>query len=485
MATLSYDLVVLGGDFAGLVAATLCASRGMRVLVAETSKRSDTYRLDGEQMPAAPLVITGTEDSALERVIQELHFQHLLKRRLEVLDPPCQLLSQNVRLEAHSDRLRFSRGVQRELGSDEDWLLAADRAQEAFGSLLQADSCMPPTGFWERRELGKFVSNYQSASEAWFDTAHSTESEALSDIALNAIAGTTEGSAFSRARAFAISRRGITGVKGDWESWRSLFEDKFKSHNGEFRRLQPQSLHVGWGKVTGLSSLDDEISCEHLIAAMPAHELVPLFSKKAPKRLVELAEAATPLAFRYTLNLIVHMSGIPEGMGKLAWSQLDPQVLGTGGGFASFNIRPAAQAGRAIVSMQGLAPASDEGTPELEGMREAMLAHAHQLMPFLGAHLDSIDSPHEPVDAGHTRDLPELVAPTPVWDCPTDETLQLPAMPYAVGLKHLTMASAQTLPSLGLEGQFIAGWSAAKLASSNTSKRKPSGKQPLLAESHS
>ena len=62
-----------------------------------------------------------------------------------------------------------------------------------------------------------------------------------------------------------------------------------------------------------------------------------------------------------------------------------------------------------------------------------------------------------------------------------DATLKLPALPYLVGPKHMCVASAQTLPTLGWQGQFIAGWSAAKLASAGMGKRKSTAKPSVLA----
>jgi hypothetical protein len=52
-----YDVIALGDDLAGLIAATLCARRGLRVLVARTPEsppedyRLGPYRLSREPMP--------------------------------------------------------------------------------------------------------------------------------------------------------------------------------------------------------------------------------------------------------------------------------------------------------------------------------------------------------------------------------------------------------------------------------------------------
>lgn len=482
MATLNYDLVVLGDDFAGLVTACLCATRGMRVLLAHIDEPRESYRFDDESLPIEPIFLSGLQSPAAERVIEELHFQHLFKRRLHPLEPACQLLAPNLRLEVDTDKLRFSQSLQRELGADNGWLLAAEEAQANFPELLTTDACIPPSGFWERREVAKLLDPIHERSESWLAEAHSNEAELLSDLALCGELGAIPEHAFSRARSLVTLRHGLAELDGDREAWHSIFIDKFKSHNGQVRRVLPQALDMSWGKVTGLKTLEDHISCDFLVSALPVGELLPLFGNKPPRRLQELTEQVVPSAFRYTLNLLVHMNGLPEGMGQIAWSQLYPGQPPTGGNFASFSTRAAAQSGRAIVTMQGLVEVDQDGAPKLQGMREAMLDHARERMPFLDMHLEACDSPHAPPADGHTRELGHPLPPAPVWQCPEDATLKLPALPYLTGVKHLCLANAQTLPFLGLQGQFIAGWSAAKLASASMGKRKAPVKTSVLAQ---
>ena len=83
MPTSSYDVVVVyGNDIAGLITATLCARRGSRVLLLRTQKRPYSYQLGNQTVPrrAAPLV--GLSAPAVTRVLEELHFEHVLRRKL-------------------------------------------------------------------------------------------------------------------------------------------------------------------------------------------------------------------------------------------------------------------------------------------------------------------------------------------------------------------------------------------------------------------
>lgn len=481
MASLSYDVIVLGDDFTGLLAATLCAARGMRVLLAQTRKATPTYRLGKETLPAEPLVLVGLDRPGIERVVAELNFDHLMRRRLVPRDPPLQLLGPRLRLELHQDEDRLSTALQREAQVSPAWMAASEQPQADLDALLDESVCMPGTGFWERRELSKRMPSAHAAAEAWMQDAHSDSEDFLVDLCHLAATGGAGADALSRARSTASLLSGVPALSGEQHEWRSLFLEKFQSHSGEQRIVDPQSIETSWGKVTGLDTVDDEVRCEHLIAAMPAHQLLPLLGAKAGKRLSQAGVLPRPTAFRYTLNLIVHASGLPEGLSSLACSMLDPTEAPTEGNYALFSTRPAASPGKAILSIEGLAPTDESGGPAIEGMREALLDHALDRMPFLDAHIEQVDSPHEEAEAGSKRDLSAPLDPRPVWKSPTGAQLQIGCLPYAGGVKQLWLASEQTLPSLGLEGQFIAAYSAAKLASVGASKGKSSGKPTVLS----
>ncbi len=485
MATLSYDVIVLGDDLAGLFAAALCASRGMRVLLAEPRKNVSSYRLGKESVPTAPLVLAGLQRPGAERVIAELNFDHLMRRRLETRTPPFQVLGPRLRLEMHPDRHRLAHALRRELGGGNEWLIASEAAQQPLDSLLTEDICMPGTGFWERRELTKRMPVVHQANDAWINSEHSDSEEFLARACTLASGIWVGDDRLACSRGVANALQGVPRLGGEAQAWRSLFLDKLQAHSGERRVLVPETIESSWGKVTGLTSVDDEVRCDHMIAAMPVQELAPLLGAKAAKKLTNIGPLPEVAAFRYTLNLIVHVSGLPEGLSDLAASILEPDESPLDGNYALLSTRPATSPGRAILCIEGLASIAQDGRPNLKGMREALLAHAQAIMPFLDSHTEIVDSPHEACAKGIERDLHEPIAPKPIWTSPVDDHLGMGALAYASGLKQLWLASAQTLPSLGLEGQFIAAFSAAKLVSAGSSKAKSAAKPSVLSASRS
>ena len=78
-----YDLIVLGTDFAGLVAAALVARRGKRVLVIPHGPIDGRYRLArrGFSLDTAPLVHLGALESVvdqLQRLEEEMFLDYLM-----------------------------------------------------------------------------------------------------------------------------------------------------------------------------------------------------------------------------------------------------------------------------------------------------------------------------------------------------------------------------------------------------------------------
>src|SRR5262249_2969453 len=111
-----YDLVVLGDDLAGLIAAALCARRGLRVLIVEApGQPPDKYTVGPLALPRAPLPFVGESSPAVRRVVAELNFIQTMKRRLAPWKPPLQVVLPDARVEVSGDADAVSRELQREL----------------------------------------------------------------------------------------------------------------------------------------------------------------------------------------------------------------------------------------------------------------------------------------------------------------------------------------------------------------------------------
>ncbi|HEY8147176.1 MAG TPA: hypothetical protein VIG06_31055 [Kofleriaceae bacterium] len=497
MPTNHYDLIVLGDDFSGLVAATLCARRGMRVLCATLGRAPTSYQLGPYKLPTEPLPLVGLSSPAVRRVLDELHFQHLLKRKLRTGHPAFQVVGPDLRVSIEPDEATLARELDRELtGSSADPARAVAAAEEAgrlvahLDPVFSMDIAVPPTGFWERREIGRTADRLIEDAGRWSHELGSDLARAV--FSLPAVFGTNADPAalgdVSRARAFTEWRQGVARLPGDWEALRAIFLDKFTSHNGEVRQVVPESLSTSWGKVTGLVlEGGEELGAGHMVSALPVAELAALCEKKVAKRLLEVGEGMHAGSYRYTLNLVLDAVGVPEGMGANVLVVGDPDQPLTGdNALAMFADQPDQEA-RILITVQAICPAPPGGVAELDdrlaNLRVGVRERLESVMPFHSDHVLCAHSPHESAPAeglGEDVAMPPLLSPRPLWRLPPEPLLGVAGLPYQVGIKQFTLGSSQILPGLGLEGEMAVGWCVAKLVCEALGKKKDYLKDEVL-----
>ena len=493
MPTNSYDVLVLGDDFAGLITATLCASRGLRVLLANTG-HDTSYTLGPYRLPTAALPFVGYGSPAVRRVIQELHFEHSLKRKLGDSDAPFQFVGPNVRLNVAVDDQLLRKELEREIpGATAHAADAAHCAMELasfFDSVLAQDIAFPPAGFWERREVGRTAARVAEESQRLKDML-SKDPLIASFVglpaALTANSAPLSPTPESQARCFSLWRQQSPRLVGDWEGLSTLFHQKFASHGGEQRNVRPAALTFSWGKVTGVRlDTGEELGADQVVAAMPVAELAVLTEAKQPKRLLQAAQRIRPAGYRYTLNLVVAEAGIPAGMGDTVLFVNDPNApLTEDNAFAIYRGQADTEA-RVVVTLEATARAPERAS-ELDGafadLRVRLRRQLESVMPFCSDHVLLAHSPHERAPAEGSDGelaLKQPVPPTPLWHSDLDSHLGVSALSYTVGVKHLTLASSQVLAGLGVEGSFAAGWCAAKIVCGN-GRRKELSRPEIIA----
>ena len=485
MPTNTYDLIVLGDDLAGVVAGALCARRGMRVLHARVGVVPEAYQLGPHRLPVRPLVLAGLATPAVKRVIDELHFDHMLKRKLIDHAPPFQLVAPDARIDVTGDDVVLARELTRELPSP---ALASSAIEGAAGLAAQLDAVLgpettfPPAGFWERREVGRSTARLEEEAAAWFAAAADDDlARSFLELpaALHCRTNPLAMSPLGRARTLATWRAGTQRLPGDYQALRDMLTEKMGSHSGEVRSVRPTDLLWSWGKASGIRlESGEELGAEHIIAALPLDQLSPLVDKKSPKQLARLIEGVKPAGWRYALNLVVAEGGIPEGMARTVLVIADPSAPPVGANaFAIHRGEPDSEA-RVVITIEAVCPLPQNGESLQDAfadLRIALRERIDMVMPFIGDHVVLAHSPHEGVPAEGAEgalELAEPIRPLPVWGSTLDPYLGLTAVPYQVGIKHVTMASSQVIPGLGLEGDFIAGACAARIACQSAGKKR-------------
>src|SRR5690348_2779373 len=87
MDTNFYDVVVCGGEIAGLVAAALLARRGFRVLVLGHESDRATFEAGDATLSRAPALLPPLDEPPIARVVKELDCIALVKRRAPSVRP--------------------------------------------------------------------------------------------------------------------------------------------------------------------------------------------------------------------------------------------------------------------------------------------------------------------------------------------------------------------------------------------------------------
>lgn len=514
MPTNSYDLIVVGDDFAGLVAGALCARRGMRVLMLSHGAQPSGYVLGPHRLPVEPLCLAGLGSPLVQRVLEELQIGHTLKRKLVQQPVSFQFASPEVRLDVSADEHNLGSELRRELpqampgnGSTAMVLHGRGGAEDAPaapaepGRIDALDACassaavaqhidvamgidseFPPLGFWKRREIDKGTTRLGDEAEGWL-ARFQDHAAVRTLIALPAVLGTyapaSELGAAALARGFHLWRTGAPRLPGDWEALRELFMERLTKASGETRVARAEGLTYRWGKVNGVRLENgEELGAGYVIAALPLSELVPLVGPKVPKRLSQYAEAVQVAGHRYTWNLVVDQAGVPEGMSSPLLLVTDPEAPLSGANAVGIFLDDPDEQGHVTVTILAVCPPPAEGqtlAQALAALRQEIRGRIDTVMPFLDEHIVVSHSPHEAVPpegihASAAKGMP--LEPAPVWSSQLEAPLGVAAVPYSVGLKHLAVASSQVLPRLGLEGSFAAGWSAARLASDAAGKKR-------------
>lgn len=488
MTTNSFDIVVLGGELSGLIAATLCAERGYRVGLVRGETPPASYAIGDYTLPVEPFSLIGLDAPVVQKAIDELHFAHVLRRKTHDYQPSFQLVTPDARIDVNSDDDELAR----ELGRELDRLIAEvdalprDSAAISGGldPLLSAGG-LDGGGFRQRREHTRLMAQLGERAGELFGNGQPALIRALlaAPSAATCPLASDQLSDIVRLRSFDHWRRGTPRIDGDFAGLVDLLSEKFQNHGGEILDVTPTGLSYGWGgKVTAVNTRSgDKLGCNQLIAAMPIDELAVLLGDKGLKKVGATLEAFEPAAYRYTLNLVVDEAGIPEGMGRTVLCIGDVEAPLVRENFLRVQIGEADDRGRVVITASAICPRPDGSRTledELADLRVRIRESLELVMPFFSQHVLLVHSPHElsPAEGAAVKgeqSVGRAFAPRAIWRVERELGGGFVALPHQVGFKNLIMASAQVLPGLALEGEFAAGLSAARLAAQGAGKRKP------------
>jgi hypothetical protein len=496
-----FDAVVCGSDLAGLVTAALLGRRGMRVLVCGLDRAPATFSAGGYTLSREPGLLPPPEMEPVARVMRELNYVQIVRRRAPALQPAFQVVVPKHRLD-FGPAEAIPRELAREFPGETDTITQAlGRLQETSATLeplLGQDLTLPPDGFWERREVSRVENQLPRATT---DLLAPLAADHPIRAGLTALAALTSGFAAAdlngvvQARAYDLARRGTFRLEGGLTALRALFLDRIGTSSGEVRdKLTPVELVLKRGRVTGLRvrPRDETIGLDHLVWAGPLSGLMQLCGDKASRKLRETASSVRAACYRYTLCLLVRPEAIPAGMGPRVIAVRDPAQPLIEDNALCITVGPEDlkrhQVPLWVDCLVPAAAASGEGY--LPVLRARLRERLGRLLPFFERHLLVLASPHDGLPPEQSDDQPSLEPPEPIPATPMTPALtsELPRVlsvagaPHATGIKNLVLANGENLPGLGREGDFVSAWGAARLIAGPQPKREANPREIVIED---
>jgi len=483
-----YDVIVVGGQLGGAMAAALLAKRGYRVMLVEHDGMGYGYEHGSFLLPYAPFVAPQLRTMPqVEEAFAELGLTTTIQRSLKSHVPDLQLILPKARIDLLHDEGKRLAELQRVFGNRGEQLNAelknAAARHEQSDPFFKERPELPPNGVLEAWALKKQIRKYP-ALEAAFDLG---EGESPMGVLLELLPFVTYAAAargpLPAARTLSQVLKSSTRYPGGREGLRELLCRRLLDLGGDLLWRESaessivESLTFEGGKLVGIQILrsDNLYRSAYMVGATDSAALRRLIADKKPQRkLIELLDLSVVKQFLFAVNWVVDADAIPRGMGDLLLfdtgdQDLEPVLIQL---HNARRIGSKAEDDAVRVVTAGVfvpATARDLGEGYLKLLADRISSHLNDLMPFAKQHLLLSSAPY--LDAGGVRGARLL--PHPLFEVDAEDYLGVTGLSQETPLKNLFLANREVLPGLGLEGEFLAGIRAAKLVQEAMRKKDP------------
>ena len=505
----AYEVIVLGGQLGGAVAAALLAKRGYRVLLIEHDGVGPGYEQGGYLLPFAPFVMPQLKTMpAAEAALSELALNTPVQRAMRHQQPMLQLAMPHQRVDLLAAQLQPGQAhdprtvsLERQLGSEGASLGAElsgleatlESTQAFFRGLLNGPG-LHPDGMMEGWELKSQVKKLPPGLSELGTSPLLRNGGPATDL-LRAwgpflhYAAIPDGP-FAGRRPLAQMVHSLGHYPGGREGLRQLVCKKLLDLGGDILEAEgassavAESLLFEGSRLAGVQVFRNETPyrAQCVIGATDAQALRRLLpDKQKQKGLADLLDLSTIRRFLFTVNWVVKADALPMGMGELLLcddSSVGPLLLqiyparkvdGTTTGAAAAALAIKEEPELRVVCAAAFVPAAirDGGELHQKEVADSISHLMSTLMPFADRHRLVASAPY--LDAGGVRG--SRLMPHPLYELATPAFLGVTGLPIRTPVKNLLLASREVLPSLGLEGEFIAALGAAKRVHESLKKR--------------
>jgi phytoene dehydrogenase-like protein len=482
-----YDVIVLGAQLGGPLAAALLAKRGYRVLYVEHDGLGHGYVHGGFLLPWAPFVAPPLKTMPqVEAALHEVGLNTTVQRALKQHVPDLQLVFERHRLDLHADPARRKAELVREFGDDgakaADALAVLMQQHERSDAFLKETEELPPSGMLGGWKLRREIARHPELGEepALVDSTVPGRLLAALRPFVSYVADADE--PLARTRPLSQVLHAPSRYPGGREGLRELLVKKLQDLGGEALGRETsdswmvEHLTFDGGRASGVRILQssNEYAGAAVVAATDAGALRRLLTdKKKHRALAEQLEQARTQRFLFPVTWVVPAGHLPRGMGELLLLETLDEELGA----LLVQVHPARRASGEeaadlrVVCAGAFVPAKvrELGEEKMEALRARVESHLDRLMPFAREHLACRSAPY--LDGEGARG--SRLLPHPLLSVEGERFVGVTGLSPHTPVKNLFLAGRDVLPGLGLEGELLAGVRAAREVHALLGKKDP------------
>ncbi|MGA9524237.1 MAG: desaturase [Myxococcaceae bacterium] len=480
-----YDVIVLGGQLGGPLAAALLAKRNHRVLYVDHDGLGPGYEHGEWLLPYSPFVSPQLKSMpVVDDALVELGIHTTVQRALRPHEPALQLVLPKHRLDLHADEAKRLAELTREFGE------AGARVSAALSRMVaqheQSDRFfkyidLPPVGLfgpWKlRREIGRRPELRETPALEGQGDPEKLVRELLPFVTWLDAPETP----LAQTRPLSQVLKSPSHWPGGRDGLRELLVRRLIDLGGDVVSRETsdawiaEQLNFEGRKLAGVQLLQSKtvFRAGAFIAATDSGALRRLIpDKKHHRRLTALFDLVETKRYLFTVNWVLAEELLPRGMGELVLTRGQDEL-----GTMLVQLYPARKANGEedpklrVVCAGVFVPAGtrDLGEAHLEALKARIELELERLIPFARGRLQLSSAPY--LDAGSVRG--SRLLPHPLLSIDTESFAGITGIGPKTPVKNLFLASREVLPGLGFEGELLAGIRAARLVQQTLHKKNP------------
>ncbi len=467
------DLLVIGSDLSGIMAATLLAKRGLNVLVLDDDP-------EGITLPE-PNLVTGLGTKSFKSFMGKLMIPESKLQILHENPVSVQVIFPKHRLDVSSQRPLYLKEIQREFPQDMETIQSLfqelDKIREAFGEELV--QTLPYSEGKDRKKFLKWLEQVpqEPILRLWDSLSPTARSFFQAQIKFFSRYVLIEPLLLQLLLFVVPENLSSFSVKGGLKELKKIFFDKLDYFGGLIHPLNEDSFtyETKGSEIRGiqLTRYNFPTRCRYLLGNTDIKRIyqelpTPIMALlKGQKKKVAALEASERKGF---LQYMVHKNFLPEPMKENVIIISDPEQPLQGTNYLELNIHPlyrnATDAYDTLMTVTYCLPVHDQEMDVdplvIEQLQDQIDQALHKILPFTEGHLKRVfPRDKTPTDQGELFSSDEDMATSqkilqrkvtyqPVIGFPTMDA------PY----KNMRVVGPNILEWYGMEGKMIAAMGA-------------------------